>query len=363
MSRFGRVTRTAGEWSLFGLLPAFFTWQGLAHYARQDVLAIDFHRQYWVVGRRVLDGLSPYDRSWQDVSHGIGFPYPPLDALLFVPFALLPHGAADWLFTGLSIVAALLTLWVLDVRDWRIYGVVLLWAPVVSAWQTANLTLLLGLGIAAAWRYRERPHVAGALVGLLVSIKLFMWPLGIWLVATRRYTSLAWAFAVGTGCNVIAWAIIGFDQISPYKALNSAFTRVGEPQSYNVLHLALDQGAGRAAAYALQVIAVVAVAAACVVRGRRRHEQEALILSVAASLLAAPVIWLHYFALLLVPLALAMPRLHLVWALPLALFVCPVHKPVTWQLLAVIAVTGLIVVTTVGAARRVPLTGSPSATS
>jgi hypothetical protein len=342
LTRFARVTRTAAEWSVFGLLPAFFTWKGLAHYARHDVLAVDFHRQYWVVGKRVLDGLSPYDRGWQDLQHGVGFPYPALDALLFVPFALLPHGAADWIFTGLNIAAALLTLWVLDVSDWRVYGVVLLWAPVVSAWQTANVTLLLGLGIAAAWRYREHPVVAGALVGLVVSVKLFVWPLGLWLVATKRYASVAWGLAISAVCNAIAWAIIGFDQISPYRELNGDFVRVGESQSYNVLHLALDHGAGRTAAYALQSVAVVAAAAACVTLGRCGRDSEALILSVAAALLATPVIWLHYFALLLVPLALGRPRLSWAWGLPVLLFVCPVHEPATWQLVGALAVAAAV---------------------
>jgi hypothetical protein len=332
----------------FGVLPLLFTVLGLVHYAHEHVLAIDFHRQYWVVGNRVLDGLSPYDRGWQDIYHGVGFPYSALDALLFVPFALLPHTAADWTFTGLTIVSAMLTLWLVGARDWRVYGVVLLWAPVVSSWQTANVTLLLGLGIAGAWRARNHPAAVGALVALLVTVKLFVWPLGIWLIATRRYAGLAWAVATGIVINVVAWAIIGFDQISPYQSLGREITRHDEPRSYNVLHLALDQGAGRTAAYALQLLAVALVAVACIRLGRRGQDRQALIVAIAASLLAAPVIWLHYFALLVVALGLGRPSFSAVWLLPIALFACPVHEPGTPALLGTLAVATALVVTAVG---------------
>jgi hypothetical protein len=327
----------------FGAFPIAFTALGLVHYAQRDVLAIDFHRQYWIVGNRVVDGLSPYDRGWQDIAHGVGFPYSALDALLFVPFGLLPHTAADWTFTGLVIAAAMLTLRVLDVRDWRLYGVALLWAPVVSAWQTANLTLLLGLGIAGMWRVRDRPMAVGGLMALLITVKVFLWPLAIWLIVTRRFAGLAWTVVAGIVLNAVTWAIIGFDQISAFRSLGDEFTRVDEQRSYNLLHLALDHGAGRTAAYVLQLLAVALVAGACVRLGRRGQDRSALILSVGICLLAAPVIWLHYFALLLVPLALGHPTLSPIWLLPIALFGCPVHEANTVQLVATLAVDAVII--------------------
>ena len=45
-----------------------------------------------------------------------------------------------------------------------------------------------------------------------------------------------------------------------------------------------------------------AVALACVVAGRRGHEQNALLLAVVLMLAASPLIWNHYFAVLIVPL-------------------------------------------------------------
>lgn len=41
-------------------------------------------------------------------------------------------------------------------------------------------------------------------------------------------------------------------------------------------------------------------------------------LTLAAALCASPIVWVHYFLLLLVPLALIRPRLSLLWFVPFA---------------------------------------------
>jgi hypothetical protein len=343
---------------LFGVLPAFMTIFALASFAGGD-FAVDFHRQYWVVGNRVLDGLSPYDPSWQNLKGGVGFPYSAFDAVLFVPFALLPHLVADWTFTLLDIAAALLTLRVLGVRDWRPYGLALLGAPVVSAWQTANVTLLLGLGIAVAWRFRDRPFVVGALVAIVASVKIFVWPVGLWLLATRRYSGLAWAFAVGAVVNGVAWAVVGFDQFDEYSRLSQKIAKMDDDRSYNLIALCLKHGMAHGPAYMVQLTAAAAAGLACMYAGHRRSDAAALILAIATSLLAAPVIWLHYFALLLVPLALGRPRLSWAWGLPLLLYACPVHEPTTWQLVGALAVAAAVFASALrGCGTRPALLGS-----
>jgi hypothetical protein len=43
-------------------------------------------------------------------------------------------------------------------------------------------------------------------------------------------------------------------------------------------------------------------------------------LALAAALAASPIVWMHYFLLLLVPLALARPRLSPLWLVPFAYY-------------------------------------------
>jgi hypothetical protein len=319
--------------------------------------AVDFHRQYWPVGVRVLHGLSPYDLGWQDVYHEIAFPYGPVAALLFVPFGLLPHGFADVLFTCLCIGAVPLTLWLSGVRDWRVHGVVFLWTPVIAGWTSANVTLLLGLGIALMWRFRDRAWVAGFIVALLVSVKLFVWPLALWLLATRRYVALAYAVLSGLALNLVAWAIIGFDQVGPFIELLGLVTDRMEPHSDSVLAIALDHGASRPAAYALTCALATIAGCSCFVLARRGREAAGLLLCIIVCFLATPVIWLHYFALLIVPIALLRPRLAIEWLLPVAML------PV-WALTSVVdeGVAGeLVVIAAVLAACLRPLSAASAA--
>lgn len=338
----------------FAVAPVLFT--AVAVYALVgNGFATDFDGQFWPAGRRVLDGLSPYDLAWMDIAHDVAFPYNSVAALLFVPFALLPVDLADAIFVVLCVASLLLTLYVLGVRDWRIYGLVFLWEPVLSAWATANVTLPFALAIALMWRYRDRAVVVGVLFALMLSIKVFVWPLAIWLLGSRRYGALGYAALAGLAMNLVAWAVLGFDQIGPYLEVLELVTDREELRSYSVLALALDHGVDRTAAYALAALLAAAVGVWCLVLARRGREQHALLLGVAMALLSTPVTWAHYFALFVVPLALLRPRLSPVWAFPVVMMACPGVAPDTWQLLLALAVGTAVVV---GALRPAAVTSA-----
>jgi hypothetical protein len=304
----------------------------------------DFHYAFWPAAQRVLHGLSPYvDPGSPSIGHAIAFVYPALAALLLAPFALIPHGLADAIFAGLEVAAVLLTLRLLDVRDWRLYGLVMLCPSVFSGWSVANVTLLLGLGIAALWRYRARPLLAGLLLALLVSVKLFLWPIALWLLATRRYAALAYAAAWGLALNALAWTVLGLGELHRYGALLHALTVTEERRGYSAIAAALHAGAGRFTAYALALAVAAGAAAMCLALGRRGRDVPALALGIAVSLLATPIVQLHYFALLIVPLALVAPRVGLVWAPPLAMWTCAAAAPRLWQTLVALALGGVMV--------------------
>ena len=315
-------------------------------------LGLDFHLSFWPAGDRVLDGMAPYaDPAGPEVAQARAFVYPAVGALFFVPFALLPAGLANGVWVALCLVAVPAILALCGVRDWRVYGIVFLWQPVMSAWQTANVMLALALGIALLWRYRDRAVLAGLLLALLVSIKLFVWPLAIWLLGSRRYAALAYATLLGLALNLVAWAVVGFDEIPRYLDLLSAVSAHEEGRSYSVLALALDLGATRPAGYALAIALAFAVGAACFALARGGRDEHALLLGVAAALLATPIIWTHYFVLLIVALALLRPRLGWLWALPLVMLVCPSGRADTWQVVVVLISAAALVL---GALRAAP---------
>jgi hypothetical protein len=338
--------RMAGRHAFFGLVPVGFTlyicWFAGVHHA----FAVDFHYAFWPAGREILRGASPYVATTSPlVRAGVAFVYPAPGGLVFAAFAWLPHVVGDVAFTALSLGAALGALWILGVRDWRLYGLALLWPPVISGWQTANVSLVIAFGVAAVWRLRERPIASGVTLALLVSVKVFVWPLGLWLLATRRYAVLAWTVGATVMVNVFAWAVLGFNQIHAYASLVGAVTKIEERMAYTPMALAMHLGASVGVARVAGVVLAAVAAAYCLVYGRRNREESSLLLAVAVSLLATPIVWRHYFALLIVPVAIARPRFSAVWLLPLVLFPCPVTTPSLWQLsLALAAVASVVAV-------------------
>src|SRR6266540_794192 len=140
-----------------------------------------------LAGKRVLHGQSPYvSPTVELLAENDKFVYPTPFAIPFIPFALLPASVANGLFLAVSFVSILAAIWLLGVRDYRCYGIALLWPPLIGAVLLGAIGPLLLLLVAAAWRFRD--HLAAAvLLALAAFAKLFLWPLPLWLLATRRY--------------------------------------------------------------------------------------------------------------------------------------------------------------------------------
>ena len=88
------------------------------------------------------------------------------------------------------------------------------------------------LGIAAVWRYRDRRWVVALAAGLLVALKLFFWPVLVWLVATRRYRTAGFAAATSVFFVLVPWAGIGFAGLRGYPHLLSSVSSSEGPRSW-----------------------------------------------------------------------------------------------------------------------------------
>jgi hypothetical protein len=323
----------AAQHLLFGLVPIVVTAGLIAFEFKVHAVAVDFRSAYYPAAVRLLHGRSPYAVTHHEILNGYAFVYPALSAVVFGPFALVSRIAGQLLYTAICIACVPATLRVLNVRDWRVFGITLLWMPVYAGWLSANLTLPLTLLIAVAWRYRDRPWVAGLVTAAAISLKPFVWPLGLWLLATRRWRAAGYALIWGLALNLVAWGVVGFNEIHAYLRLSGKVTDALWRSGYSVLAVAHHLGFGRGAADVLLLAVAAAAGLGVVYVGLFRHqEREAMVLAVLLMLVASPLVWTHYFALLLVPLALTRPRLAAIWAAPILIWICPPKDGVAgWQ--------------------------------
>ena len=231
----GRV-RLAIAVVLFGVLPAYAVALVFANAAGDglDEKVTDFENAFYPAARAILDGVSPYPAPDDpQLAAGTEYVYPPLTALVSIPLTAFSVEAAGFIVMGLLVVTVLAILWVLGIRDWRCYGLALLWPPVLSAIQTGNVTLPLALGAAVVWRYRDGARVAGATLGVTLAAKLFLWPLVLWLGFTRRIPAALLAVVAGVVVLLVTWAVIGFAGIGDYPEL---LRRVSELEEAAGLH-------------------------------------------------------------------------------------------------------------------------------
>jgi Glycosyltransferase family 87 len=334
------------------VLPAVTVITLFASTIADDNVAFDFRPFYRAAGA-ILDGRSPYPAEDDPLTAESGaYVYPPLPGLIAVPLRALPLTAAGLVVMLLLTGAVLATLRALDVRDWRCYGVVFLWPPVLSAIQTGNVTLLLGLCAALVWRFRESVAPPAALVGVTLAAKFFLWPLVAWLAATRRVAAAAIAVAIGLVLLVVTWAAIGFAGLADYPELMRRLQdSIGE-DSYTLHVVALDSGLSDGVARAVWLAGGLALLTAMVVVGRGGDERRAFVLALGAALALTPIVWLHYFALLVVVVAVMRPRFGILWLVPLAMVLTPGSgHPTPFETAWTLGITALII----GLALRQPI--------
>lgn len=338
------------EHALFGFVPAVALVALIVFAFSIHEVAVDLRVAYWPAAHRLLNGGSPYAVTHHQIVNADAFVYPALSALVFAPFALVSNGVAQVLYALVCLACIPAILYTLNVRDWRIYGPVLLWSPVFEAWESGNVTLPLALAVALTWRHRNRPVVAGLITAAAISLKPFVWPLALWLLATRRWRAATWALVSGLLINLLAWGILGYNEIHVYLNLSREVTNALWRGGYSMMALGGQLGLGRGASEGLLVIASVVAAGALLYTGLiKRNERNALVLAVVLMLLASPLVWSHYFALLLIPLALSRPRLSPAWGFGLLMWPVPPRANVAgWQEALAWVITALCVAIALG---------------
>jgi Glycosyltransferase family 87 len=166
-------------------------------------------RAYYNAGTRLNAGLPLYPPE-ADPDLAQFYRYPPLLAILFRPFALLPYEAAASIWEGLVLAAFVTTLWCLGFRrptTWLavgMLGIPIGWTLAIGQAQ-AIVTLLLTIG--SPW--------AAALAG---NVKLFPLLIGLYWLGLRDWRNVG---------RLLAWTVgLGLVQLILEPANTIAFLRM-----------------------------------------------------------------------------------------------------------------------------------------
>jgi hypothetical protein len=273
------------------------------------------------------------------------FVYPPPSAFLLIPFGFLPYEVAAGIWLALILISIPLMLLVLGVRDWRCHAVTLLAASTLSVLGSGSLSAFLALGAAFLWKYRDRRVPAVLLVAGVVIAKLYLWPLLVWLIATRRSRTAALGLATGIAVALAGWAVTGFAGLTHYPHRVGSVASLEQGDSYSPVALALSLGAPLRLAQAFAICAGLALLAALFRTARGPDgDRRAFVIAIAATFVFSPITWLHYFVLLAVPIALAYPTLAPLWFVPLVFWAVPMKSDGhLWRIAVAAALTAIIV--------------------
>ena len=210
-------------------------------------------------------------------------------------------------------------MWIVGVRDWRCHVLAVTSPVVVHGLFYGNLTILLLVPLALAWRYRDsRADRRAWPMAVAVAAKLFAWPLVVWLLLTRRFRAAAWAAVAAAVLLVLAaWAV---DRVRGAGRLPGAPR--GDPGrlrgAQRVGRDGRRQRSGcpstlRSPSASLRVCGLArGLARRSLPGGQTASGARSPSLWPRASL-RRPIVWPNYAALLLVPIALTWPRLAPAW--------------------------------------------------
>jgi hypothetical protein len=272
--------------------------------SRWGELAIDF-RTVTPYLRGLGRGADPF--VGQDLGPGGHFLRTVLAGWILSPFAWLPNGYL--LVVALEVIGVVGAALLLGVRDWRLIALAVAWPATVNSVQTGNITVLVLVLLAAA--LHDRDHVrSGFWAGLAVGVKLFPWPVLVWLAATKRWRALGLALVIQLFALLIT---LPYLSIGSYVRFELEVNRTFSERALTLDALVRRIGGSPAegAAFAL------AIGLTILWKGRRDFGWV-----VVSMLVLSPVVWLHYYDLLLIPLALWSESLW-VWSIPMLFFLVP----------------------------------------
>gem|GEM_PF-2711718 len=311
------------------------------HLRAPQVYDRDFVQEY-LLARAVLSRENPYALTAVELArrhlpkavtlpHPI--PHPPAVALMVTPLGLVSYETAAWVWFVLELamlaVQVFLVLLLAGTEHPLRLGLVafpalLLWTPVWEDLLHGQLSLLVAALVVGSWAaFRVGwERLAGALLGLSVSVKLLPAVIVAYFALERRWRVVGWAILTAVVTTAPAVWVIGAEGVRSFvqNGLPAAASWRGAEGNHAVVAPVWRLFAGSQAiapvidwpfaagpVSSLMAVAVLLVAGRGVVA--ERDPDVRFSIAVCGMLLAGPLTWQHYFVVLPWPLAVLLKRL------------------------------------------------------
>ena len=224
---------------------------------------------------------------------------------------------AWYLLHGLLLAAACA---LLPVPVWirlAAFGIAALSLAVTKDLSLGNVSSMLLLPLAAAWRWLDRP--AGSVAqAIAISVRPMLGVLLIWQLLRRQWRAVAWTVGAGIVLVLLTLPFVGIDGYGDYlTVLRNLEGATGVAENHDLSSTVLRLGLSEPVA-TLALLVGYALAIAAIGLSLRRDRELGFVVTASASLLLSPLMWDHYLAMLLLPAAFLAARGHR-WGLLLPL--------------------------------------------
>ena len=310
MDRDGRSTAAVMAAGVAGaglLLLALVVFSGSAGYG-YDLAA------YLDAAARVAAGGSPYQPQTLGGPFNPGpaglYLYPPPLAVLLAPVSGLATSAvaAGWWIVRVGLLAVGCA--VMPVPRWVRAAVLLVLAlsyPTLIDLNLGNVSLLVLVASCLAWRWLDRP-ASGVATAVAMAVRPTLVVVLVWWLVRRRWQPVLWALGGGLVLIGLTLPFVGVGGYTDYLSVVRDLSNVtGVPRNVDLASAALLLGVSPGIVQPALVVQY-ALGLGAVLLALRQDRDVGFVMVTGASLLLAPLIWVHYLVVLALPAALLAGR-------------------------------------------------------
>ena len=165
-----------------------------------------------------------------------------------------------------------------------------------------NVSVLLLLPLAAAWRWLDRP-LGSVAQALAISVRPMLGVLLIWQFLRRRWRAVAWTIGAGLVLIALSLPFVGIDGYRDYLTVLRNLSGLTGVEEQRPRSRALAQRSAPTSRSPSWPSCQLCAGIAAIGLSLRRDREIGFVVTATASLLLSPLLWDHYLAMLVLPAA------------------------------------------------------------